>query len=799
MKASLKWLMEYVGINLSPSDLAHRLAMAGLEAKSVETIGGWQNVVTGQIKAVNPHPNADRLYLTTVNLGKEESSVVCGATNLKVGGKVAFAYVGAELIDSYSGKTMRLKSAKIRGVVSSGMICSEKELGISESHEGIMVLPDETPIGVALDDFLGDTVLDLEVTPNRPDCLSIIGIAREIAALTGQSLRLPQISYEEMASPIDERVSVEIVAPELCSRYMASLIEGVKIASSPRWLKQKLLACGMRPINNIVDVTNYVMLEYGQPLHAFDYSKIKGSKIIVRRAGDGEKIMSLDGVERELSGEMLVIADKERAVAIAGVMGGASSEVGGDTTAILLEAASFNPASIHYTSRSLLLPSEASMRFERGISPEMTAPAIKRATELIIKLGGGKAARGIIDVYPGKKGRSPILISTEKINRLLGTNFSHDQIVATLSSLGFDVKEVDSEMQVNVPYWRSDIRLEVDLAEEVARIIGYDEIPATLLSKPLPKQNAEPMVSLKEKVRRGLGGFGFSEVITYSLVSLEALKKLLPESGPLEPLPLRLANPMTAEQEYLRTNLRLNLLLALKENRKHEEGGLRLFELGRVYLPRQNDLPDERDVVCGILSGSRFEQSWQTQDEPFDFFDVKGVVESLLDKLGVETSFGGTRDGSLHPNKQAALIVAGENIGLLGEVHPQVLKAFEIPDDAVYLFEIDLTSLLPFTLEHKMFQPIPRFPAIIRDIALVVDSGVAHQIILDIIKGFPLVSEVTLFDIYTGEQIGENKKSLAYRITFQSPTHTLTDKEADKVQEQILSKLAKELGATLRA
>ncbi len=798
MKASLKWLKEYVGINLSPFDLAHRLAMAGLEAKSVETTGGWQNVVTGQIKAVNPHPNADRLYLATVNLGKEESSVVCGAPNLKVGDKVAFAYVGAELIDSYSGKTMRLKSAKIRGVVSSGMICSEKELGISESHEGIMVLPNETPIGVALGDFLGDTVLDLEVTSNRPDCLSVIGIARELAALSEQSLRLPQSSYEEMVSPIGERVSVEIAAPELCSRYMATLIEGVKIASSPRWLKQKLLACGMRPINNIVDVTNYVMLEYGQPLHAFDYSKIKGSKIIVRRAGNDEKIMSLDGVERELSGEMLVIADKERAVAIAGVMGGTNSEVGGDTTSLLLEAASFNPASIHYTSRSLLLPSEASMRFERGISPEMTAPAIKRATELIIKLGGGKAARGIIDVYPGKKGRSPILISTEKINRLLGTNFDHDQIVATLSSLGFDVKEVDSEMQVSVPYWRSDIRLEVDLAEEVARIIGYDEIPATLLSKPLPKQNAEPMVSLKEKVRRGLGGFGFSEVITYSLVSLEALKKLLPESVPLEPLPLRLANPMTAEQEYLRTNLRLNLLLALKENRKHEEGNLRLFELGRVYLPRQNDLPDERDVVCGILSGSRFERSWQVQDEPLDFFDVKGVVESLLGKLGVETSFGGTRDGSLHPNKQAALICAGENIGVLGEVHPQVLKAFEIPDDVVYLFEIDLTSLLPFTLEHKMFQPIPRFPAIIRDIALVVDSGVTHQRILNIIKGFSLVSEVTLFDIYTGEQIGENKKSLAYRISFQSPTHTLTDKEADKVQEQILSKLAKELGAILR-
>jgi len=799
MKASLNWLKDYVEVALSPSEVARRLTMAGFEAKTLVAIGGWEKVVIGQITAVNPHPNADRLHLATVNLGTEEQTVVCGAPNLKVGDKVAFAHVGAELIDPHSGETARLKLAKIRGVVSSGMVCSEKELGISDSHEGIMVLPDEAPIGMELKDFLGDTVLDLEITPNRPDCLSIIGLAREVAALTGNTLKLSQTSYDETASPVEEQVSVEIVAPDLCPRYMASLIRGVEIAPSPQWMQERLLACGMRPINNIVDITNYVMLEYGQPLHAFDFEKIRGGKIIVRRAGKGEQITSLDGVERVLSDKMLVIADRERAVAVAGVMGGANSEVCQGTTSILLEAASFNPASIHYTSRSLMLPSEASMRFERGISPEMARPALMRATQLIVELGGGRAARGVIDIYPGKKERQPIKISTERINQFLGTGFSHEQVVGTLASLGFELGGTDSEIQVSVPYWRSDIQKPVDLAEEVARIIGYDEIPATLLSKPLPKQNPEPLVTLKKRARDGLVGFGFSEVISYSLVGLEALRKLYPGPRSLEPSPLRLVNPMTAEQEYLRPNLRVTLLSALGENRKHEDGTIRLFELGRVYLPHQGDLPDEREVVCCLISGSRFEPWWQAQDEPFDFFDIKGIAEALLTKLGVAFSLEEARDGSLHPVNQAAVVSAGKRIGLLGEVHPQVLKSFEISDDSVYLFELDLSALLPFALEHKAFQPIPRFPATIRDIALVVGSSVSHQQILDIVKSFSLVKAVTLFDIYTGEQIGEGKKSLAYRISFQSPTHTLTDKEVNKVQEQILTRLAREFGATLRA
>ncbi len=800
MKVSLKWLKEYVDINLPAAELAEKLTMAGMEVKGIEVIGGqWEHIVIGQIKAIHPHPNADRLTLPTVDLGTEEATVVCGAPNLRVGDKVAFARVGAQLIDGHTGETVILKSAKIRGVVSNGMVCSEKELGISDRHEGIMVLPDDAPLGVPLADYLGDVVLDLDITPNRPDCLSVIGIAREVAALTGQSLHFPEVSYEEGALPIDRQVAVEIWAPDLCPRYSASLITGVKIAESPAWMQQRLLACGQRPINNIVDVTNYVMLEYGQPLHSFDYEKIRGRKIIVRRASDNENIVTLDGVERELTTDMLVIADTMGAVAVAGVMGGANSEVTEETTSVLLEAASFNPASIHYTGRTLGLSSEACMRFERGISRELTLPALRRATQLIAELGGGKVASGIIDAYPGRLEREPIRLSTGEVKRYLGVEFSLEQIVDTLTALGFDCRQVGStsEVLVTAPYWRSDIRLAVDLIEEVARITGYDGIPTTMLSSPIPRQNPEPIIGLKREVRRLLVGYGFQEVITYSLTSLEMLNRLSVKPYPVTPPPLRVANPMTAEQEYLRTSLRASLLVTLSANRRREDRGIRLFEVGRVYLPRPNDLPDEREVLCGLLSGPGLEQSWLGRSELPDFFEAKGVAEGLLSQLGVEASFREGSDHGLHSTKQAAIVADGNKLGVVGELHPEVLEKFDIAEP-VYLFEIDLMALLPFTISHKMFQPIPRFPPVVRDIALVVDAGIAHQKVVDVIKSFPLVEKVAIFDVYSGERVPRGKKSLAYRLTFQSPTHTLTDKEVNKVQQQILDELSHELGATLR-
>ncbi|MDO8567687.1 MAG: phenylalanine--tRNA ligase subunit beta, partial [Dehalococcoidales bacterium] len=748
MKAPLKWLRDYVDITLPAAEIARRLTMAGMEVKEVKVIGGaWQNVFIGQIKAVNPHPNADRLRLVTVDLGAAEETVVCGAPNLTLGDKIAFARAGAELKDGHTGQTVKLKPAKIRGVLSAGMCCSEMELGISENHEGILILPPDAPVGTPLADYRGDTIFDLDVTPNRADCLSVIGIAREVAALTGQPSHIAEPAYAETGPSIEGQVSVAVDCPALCSRYCASLITGVKIGESPKWMQERLLACGMRPINNVVDITNYVMLEYGQPLHSFDYERIRGKKIIVRRAADGEYLISLDGVERKLSPDMLVIADENRPVAVAGVMGGANSEVSDSTTSILLESANFNAVSIHYTSRKLNLVSEASMRFERGIRPGLTIPALKRATQLIIELGGGSAATGIADVYPGKREPAPIILSTGAVKRVLGVEFSLDRIVSTLDSLGFDCRTTSAtEVMVTAPYWRGDIQQAVDLVEEVARVNGYDEIPMTLLSQQLPPQNPAPIIDIERRLRQYIADAGFQEVITYSLTSLDMLKKLTPE--PRDMKTMRLFNPMTAEQEYFRPDLRANILNTLRENRRHEDGGLRLFELGKVYLPRPKDLPEEPEILCGLLSGNRVEKSWLSDTAPFDFCDAKGMVESIFNELGAEIDFEPGNDPGLHPAKQAKVIAGGNKIGVIGEVHPKVLNAFEITGPAC-LFELNVTSLVPL-IGHNMYQPVPRFPSVVRDIALVVDSGVTHRSILDIIRSFPLVSQVALFDVYSG-------------------------------------------------
>jgi phenylalanyl-tRNA synthetase beta chain len=806
MKVPLNWLKDYTDVTLPPAELAQKLTLAGFEVAEIilpggSTGGGWENIFIGQITAINPHPNADRLRLATVDLGKEPETVVCGAPNLNVGDKIAFARVGARLVNPYNGQVEDLKPAKIRGVVSKGMICSEKELGISESHEGIMVLGAGAKIGTALADYLGNTVLDIDVTANRPDCLSVVGIAREVAALTGQRMHIPEIMYEETGESIDTQIKIEIIDPDLCPRYCASLITGVKVAESPAWLQERLIATGQRPINNIVDITNYVMLEYGQPLHSFDYDRLRKKKIIVRRAKEGEGFSTLDGTERKLTGEMLTIADGERTVAIAGVMGGLNSQVTESTTSVLLEAASFKAASIHYTSRSLGLTSEASMRFERGISAGLTIPALKHATKLVAELGGGKVPGGIIDAYPGKKENEPMALSPQKVQRVLGMEVGLDRIVNALTALGIECKIDGSRITAIAPDWRSDIKEDVDLIEEVARVIGYDKIPTTMLSVPIPRQSPEPIIGLRKKIRQSLTGYGFQEIVTYSLTSRDMLKKLTPDARLPGPDPLAIVKPLTTDQECLRTSLRANLLSALAANRRHEEGGIRLFELGKVYLPRENDLPAEPDMLCGILSGPRVERSWLGGDGTLDFYDVKGVIEGLFSNLGIDISFESSEDESLHPARQAAITVKKDGktveIGVLGELHPKVADAFEIAG-TVGLFDINVTALLPFAGSYRMFQPIPRFPSTVRDIALVVDAAITNRQILDIIKGFSLISEVVLFDVYSGKQVA-GKKSLAYRLVYQSAEHTLTDEEVNKVQEQVLAKLAKELGAALRA
>lgn len=804
MKVSLKWLSDYVDITLTSREIGESLTMAGLELKGIQTVGDtWDKVAVGEVIAVKPHPNADRLTLVTVDLGTEQITVVCGAPNVASGQRVPFARLGARLINGHTGELVSLKPARIRGFVSEGMVCSEKELGISDNHEEILVLPPEAPVGTTLGTYLGDTILDLDITPNRSDCLSVTGIAREIAALSGELLRLPQIDYDETEGPIDSSISVDITEPDLCPRYCASLIVGVQVAPSPTWLQQRLKSYGMRPVNNVVDAANYVMLEYGQPLHAFDYHKLRGGQIIVRRARHGETITTLDGTERRLNSDLLVIADREEVIAVAGIMGCADSEVTDETQTVLLESANFNQVAIRRGCAHLQLQSEASIRFDKALNRELPLVPLRRATQLLLELTGGRAARGVIDVYPGKVKPRSILLGADEVKRLSGLEVSTSETLRVLRSLGFGCLTSDSgsQISVSVPYWRSDIKCPVDLVEEIVRIIGYERIPATRLSSPLPQQKSQLSPSaqrsnLRRRLRGILTGFGFQEILTYSLVSLAKLQKLSPKLE-LQIAPLRTANPMTKEQEYLRTNLRAGLLATLAHNQKSESAGMRLFETGKVFLPQGKDLPEEREMLCAVLSGPRAELSWQSDKEPLDFFDAKGIAENLLNRWGLRLDFCTSEDETLYPGRGAHMAVEDDKIGTVGELHPRVAQAFEISGRA-YLIEFDLEKLLTRVTGTKRYRPVPKFPGVTRDIALVVDTQVHYQSVESIIRSFSLVTQVTLFDLYRGEQVAEDKKSFAVRIVYQSLSHTLTDDEVDRTQERMLTRLHKELGITLR-
>ncbi len=800
MKVSLKWLQDYVDIATPVKELAERLTIAGLEVGEIVVVGrDWKNVTIAQITGVNPHPNADRLRLATVDLGGRQMTVVCGAPNLHVGDTVVFAQVGAQLIDSHSGELVQLKPAKIRGVSSEGMICSEKELGISDSHEGIMVLPPDAAIGTPLGEYLGDTILDIDVTPNRPDCLSVIGIAREVAALTRSKFHVPEVHYDEAEGVIEASASIHIADPDLCPRYCASLLTNVKIGPSPQWIQQRLLACGMRPISNVVDVTNYVMLEYGQPLHAFDFNKLRGRQIIVRRARADEVMTTLDGSDRTLKSNLLVIADKERAVAVAGIMGGADSEVTDSTTTVLIESANFNRAAVHAGSLELKLSTEASLRFEKGLSPELAMVALKRATQLMQELTGAKVAKGIIDVYPGKKQIEPITLSIGEVQRLLGIEMKTPDMVEALELLGFrcSLKKASQQVEVNVPWWRVDVTCRADLVEELARVLGYENIPTTMLSSALPSYEPTPALSLRQRIRSIMVSCGFQEILTYSLTSMEVMQKVLPQLNTMGSQPLKVANPMSREMEYLRATLRSGVLAILARNQRYQQRGYKLFELGKVFLPQQGTLPQEKEMLCVVLSGSQDELFWRGGAESSDFFVAKGVVESLLSRLGLVASFSPGNDNGLRPGRNATIAIGNEIIGIIGELHPKVRATFDLTETA-FLIELDVEKILPMVMTTYRYQPIPKYPSVTRDIALVLDESVTYQQVYNIVCDSPLVTQISLFDLYRGEQVPAGKKSLAFRIMYQSGTHTLSDKEVDEVQQRFLVRLAKELGAALR-
>ncbi|MEE8472538.1 MAG: phenylalanine--tRNA ligase subunit beta [Dehalococcoidia bacterium] len=725
MKVSLNWLKDYVSISLPVEELAERLTMAGTEAEVVRQPGErWENITIGEIVSIDPHPNADRLRLATIDLGSERHTVVCGAPNIQVGQRVPFARLGAELIDGHTGQKAKLKAATIRGVVSEGMACSEKELGISEDHEGILILPSDAPLGAPLAQFLGDTIFDLTLTPNRPDCLSVVGIARELAALTGQPLNPPPTDYPEANLSVESGAAVEITDPDLCPRYCASLISGIKVAPSPSWLQDRLSASGMRPINNIVDVTNYVMLESGQPLHAFDMATIKGGKIIVRRARRSESIVTLDGAKRSLGPDMLVIADTERAVAIAGVMGGEETEVTPGTVSILLESANFDAANNRLTASSLRLRTEASIRFEKGLCPDLPEPALRRATRLILEVAGGEAARGILDAYPGRRPRPPIPFSKQEVERVLGLSVGVKEIKAVLGRLGFEVRkgETPSGLMVHVPYWRSDIHLPADLVEEIARIIGYERIPARLRVGDLAPQSPEPLLDFRERLRDILAGCGLQEVVNYSLTSPERLQSAM---VPSEPRPLELANPMTLEQKCLRTSLRPGILGTISQNRRHQDA-LMVFEIGKIYLDCEEELPREPERLVVAISGHRGEDPGKEKGAELDFFDAKGLAESVFRRLELEATFQPGEDPGLHPAIQAEMLIDGVLVGNMGRVHPRVAEAFDISENT-YLIDMDVERLLPLSLSLHEYKPLPRFPGIVRDMALVVDRDVPAQ------------------------------------------------------------------------
>jgi phenylalanyl-tRNA synthetase beta chain len=815
-------------------ELAQRLTLAGLEVGAVERIGDWwsrEKIVVGEVLEVRAHPNADRLVLVEVAYGGEEvEQCVTGAPNLfpykgagPVSLKVAFAMEGAELYDGHKDgfvKT-RLKRTKIRGIPSRAMVCSEKELGISEEHEGIMFLPDDAPVGAALADYLGDTVLDLDLTPNLARCFSMIGVAREVAALTGVSLRYPSTDWQTAGTPATDLASVEIEDPDLCNRYIATIIRDVEIGPSPRWMQDRVRKAGMRPISSIVDITNFVMLEWGQPLHAFDYDKLVARAnggmptIIVRRAEYGETMRTLDGVDRSFDEDALLICDKGGPIAVAGVMGGYDTEIDENTQNILLEAASFDLVSVRRTTQALKLPSEASMRFGKGIHPELAAPAARRASELMRVLASGTIAPGMVDAYPVKPEPVVIHLTTTEVKRNLGIQFALREIKSILEPLEFVCEPIsENALRVTVPDNRLDCQYPADLIEEVVRVYGYDRIPVTEMADRLPPQRSNRDLELEEEVRDILAGCGLQEVITYSLTNLEREAALDPTQT-ADDLPkdsyVSLSNPISQDRSVMRHSLLVTGLETAAANLRFRDR-VEIFEVGKVFLLETGtELPAEPRRLSIVVTGPRSERHWLATEGPaLDFFDLKGVVETLLARLHVtDAVFEPAEHPTFQQGRTARIRLAdpgadsewGAPIGFMGELDPVVRDAFELPDRRVAAAELDLDLLLARVPVAWFVEPISPYPAALQDLAVIVDEEVQAGAVQNLIaeSGGFLLKDVRLFDVYRGDQVPEGRKSLAYALTFQAPDKTLRDAIVTKQVQRIVQRLKKELSAELRS
>jgi phenylalanyl-tRNA synthetase beta chain len=815
MKVPMKWLGEYVDTGLTPKELAYRMTMAGLEAEKIDGIGElWDSVFVGDVKHVERHPNADRLVLADVEAGEHKLTVVTGAPNIAQGQKVALALAGARLYDGHSDspELKTLKPGSIRGIKSEGMVCSEKELGLSAEHEGILVLPDDAPVGAPLRDYLGDTVIEFEITPNLAHAFSILGIAREAGALTRSAWARPEPMNLD-AVPAAPETMILIEAPDLCYRYVGLLIEDVTVAPSPEWLARRLEAAGMRAINNIVDVTNYVMHEVGQPLHAFDYDTLADRRIIVRRAAEGEQFETLDHVERTLTNQMLVIADGEKPVGLAGVIGGLTSEVSDTTTHVLLESAHFDMQATRNTARALKVRTDASARFERGMDPALQRYAAARAAKLIVELSPGATVTAILDVNPNPPTQRTVSLPVARIAGLLGVKFGEDRIVDALGRLEFEPalsgSGSDRTLTVKVPTYRRDVSLPVDVIEEVARSIGYDELPSTLpfgLTVPVKRDAA---YELRKSVRALLNSAGVTEAETYVTVSEDELRPFTDRDanlvGFIRRIPtgdlLRVINPLQSGRNVLRPTLVPSLIGAVSANLRHTQS-VRLFEIASIFEPRGRDtLPNEVATLAIAIAGRREPLGLDRAADQLDFFDLKGVVERLAEFLSLEVVFTKASLAGLHPGRSAAIHVGNRLFGHIGEVHPELAATLGIEDLRLAVAELDLGLAMELQFTGRREISVPRFLPVSQDFAVVVDESTPADAVQSALResAGPLVTAMTLFDIYRGSQLGEGKKSVAYRITFTAPNRTLTDDELVKVRGKIEKVLKQRVGGVLRA
>jgi phenylalanyl-tRNA synthetase beta chain len=801
MRVGYNWLKDYVDFDLSPSELADLLTMSGLEVEElVDRYDYLSNVVTARVAEVWDHPQSDHLKVCKVEDGGASFQVICGAPNVKAGMITAFARVGTELP---GGQTVG--EVEIRGEKSSGMLCSEAELVTGPDASGIIAFDDSTAPGQGVKQVLGlsDHTLEIGVTPNRPDCLCIMGVAREVAGLTGKKLKYPEMPITEGSTPITDLTSVEILAPEHCPRYVARVIKGVSIGPSPFWMVDRLAAVGIRAISNIVDITNYVLMEVGQPLHAFDLNELEEHRIVVKLADEGDRFTTLDGTERIMGPEMLMICDGKKAVGLAGIMGGLNSEITDKTTDVLLESAHFNAVSSRRTSKTLGLSTEASYRFERGVDPVNCLNAANRAISLMAELAGGTVAAGVIDVNPIKHKTVTLPFNPGKCNAFLGTSFSDQDIVSKLSGIELGVTSDKEPWEVTVPGFRVDLEREIDLYEEVARLAGFDKVPTTMPAVRAKAIPLDPTWYLRNRIRDVLEGLGLSEAINYSFISMDFCDRLeLSESDPLRNT-VPILNPLTEDQALMRTSLVPGLLDSLRRNQSHNEWDVALYEIGMIFLGRKDaELPEERLTAAGLISGNRDDLNWHNKPRPVDFYDLKGVVEELLESVGVSNvQFSTDSLPAYYDGNAAARVSSGEKtLGHLGRIKPTVGKAFGVRDET-FSFELDLVNLAEVREATPQFQSLSRFPAVERDLALVLDTSVPAGSVADYINslGQEYLTGVRLFDKYEGDQVGDGRKSLAFRLQYRSQDRTLTDDEVNAYHQTVTDKVLNEFKAGLRA